>query len=102
MKIKRIQSLEVNCYKFKVKWDKTKGGASVDYTDTIITLGTYKLNDKEILALVCHELMEIVAIETNVRLRRPDCGSDYIFVYDHRQHDSMMTMFSGLLSKFIA
>ena len=101
MKIKRIKSLQVNSYKFKIKWDKTHGGGSLSFKDYVIEIGTESAIDDIIFEVICHELMEIVAIEMNVRFRRPDCDSDYIFVYDHRQHETMMNMFASLVSQFI-
>jgi len=37
----------------------------------------------------------------NVQFQSPDVEDDYIFMYDHRQHDTMCCMFSGLLEQFI-
>ena len=101
MKIKRIKSIKINSYTFKVKWDKSHGGGSLSYANRIINIGTKDEVDDVIFMIICHELMEIVAIELNVRLDRPDCDSDYIFVYDHRQYATMMEMFAGLVSQFI-
>ena len=100
MTIKRIKKLRVNSVIFGVKWDSEMGGASVDYANEIITIGT-KYGELQTLDNVCHELWEIVATELNVRLARPDCCDDFIFVYDHRQHDTMSAMFAGLLAQFI-
>ena len=101
MKIKRIKSIKINSYRFKVRWHKDRGDGSFSYRDRIIDIGTRGENDDTIFMLICHELMEIVALEVNVRFDRADCSSDYLFMYDHRQHETMMNMFAGLVSEFI-
>ena len=101
MKIKRIKSLQINSYRFKVKWNKSHNAGSFHFGDLEIEIGIKGEHDEIIFMLICHELMEIVAVECNVRLRRPDCDSDYIFVYDHRQHETMMNLFASLVSQFI-
>ena len=101
MKIKRIKSLRINAYTFKIIWDANIYGGSFDYADRIITIGTKTKDETVILSNIIHELYEMTAVEMNVRLSRPDCNSDYIFVYDHRQHSTMSEMFAGLLSQFL-
>jgi len=101
MKIKKIKSIKVNCYTFSINWNKEHDGGSFSYGDLEIDIGTRDNNDQEILMIICHELMEICALEMNVRLKRPDCGTDYVFVYDHRQYETMMNMFAGLLAQFL-
>ena len=101
MKIKRLKNIKINCYDFKINWTKEHGGGDFSYKTMTINIGTKDASDSEIFMILCHELMEIVATEMNVRLCRPDCYTDFIFVYDHRQHETMMNMFSGLISQFI-
>ena len=102
MKIKRIRKLKVNSFEFEVIWNKNKIAAEFNYVDRRIEIGVNGWNDDELFMIVCHELQEICACEMNVRFRRPDCDTDYIFVYDHRQHETMTNMFAGLVSQFIA
>lgn len=101
MKIKRIKNIKVLAVNFNVLWDKTSGGASFSYDKLTIKIGTKNLGDGEIFDHICHEIMEIVSLEMHVRFYRTDCRDDYMFVYDHRQHSTMMCMFSSLISQFI-
>ena len=101
MKIKRIKKLKVNTTIFSINWDKDGQGGGFNYSKREIVIGTKDFTENEILMILCHELQEICAVEMGVRLRRPDCETDFIFVYDHRQHESMMYMFAGLLGEFL-
>ncbi len=101
MKIKRIKVLKIACYDFDVIWNPKHNGARLNFSEHSIEIGTRGRDDCEIFMLICHELMELVAVISNVRMERPDCYTDYIFVYDHRQHDTMMILFAGALREFI-
>ena len=101
MKIKRIKKLKVLSFSFDIKWDKTHQGGSFCYGERIINIGVEGGDDSEILMIITHELMEMCAVEMGVRFKRPDVDDDFIFVYDHRQHTTMMVMFSSLLEQFI-
>ena len=101
MKIKRIKSLRINAYTFKIVWDANIYGGSFDYVDRTITIGTKIEDETVILSNIIHELYEMTAVEMNVRLTIPDSDNDYIFVYDHRQFSTMNEIFTGLLSQFL-
>jgi len=101
MKVKRIKALRVNSVNFDVIWNKDHNGASFDYNKRTLEFGVRTNDDADLWMLICHELWEMVACEMHVRLHRPDCTTEYLFVYDHRQHDTMCNMFSALSSQFI-
>ena len=100
MKIKRIKKLRVNSTIFEIGWDKKQNGGSFSYHERTITIGT-EGGENRVFMILNHELMEIVKIEMNVRFTRPDNPSNYIFVYDHCQFDTIMEMFTGLQVQFI-
>lgn len=100
MEINRIKELKVNCYLFDVVWDETHAGGSIDYESQIIEIGC-GLNDRVTFQVILHELEELAAIEMRIRYDRPDCETDYMFVYDHRQHDTKENMVAGWLMEFI-
>lgn len=103
--LKRIKKLRVNSTVFDVVWDKKYHGGRFIYNQGEKSPATLRIGcggeDAFTFEILCHELWEICAIEMEVRLNRRDCDSDYIFVYDHRQHTTMCNMFSGLLSQFL-
>ena len=101
MKIRKIKKLKVNSTTFTVVWNKSHNGGIVDYATKIIEIGTNGNSTERILEVICHELFEVCALEAYVRFDRMDVDSDYLFVFDHRQYTSMMSMFSSLVSQFI-
>lgn len=102
MKLKKLKVLHVNVYTFNVTWDMTKlGGASLSYAKQELRIGVKGCDASEIFMLISHELWEICALEMHVRFDRTDCQGDYVFVYDHRQHTTMVNMHAGLLLQFI-
>ena len=102
MNIKKIKKLKVNAMIFDVVWNKKDSGGSVNFQKDIITIGCHKaMNQTEVLEVVIHELFEIVCVEMHTRYSRTDCHNDYLFVFDHKQHTTQMTMMAGLLEQFI-
>ena len=98
MIIKRLKTLRVNSIIFNIHWSNKYIGGHFSYKKKIIEIGTKE--EARVLEILCHELMEISAIEVGIRYMRPD-GEDYIFVYDHRQYDTMTNIMAGLLKQFL-
>jgi hypothetical protein len=104
MKIKRLKQIRVNSFLFKVTWDKTipSGGGSFSYQPSAeIRIGVKDNNEEAIYGTVCHELLELCAVEMHVRFDRRDVQDDYLFSFDHRQFETMANMFAGLLAQFV-
>ena len=101
MQIRKIKSINIGCRLFKVVWNKNSSGASFDYADMTITIGTRNNNSVELLDLIIHELTEILAEELHIRFYRTDVQDDYIFMYDHRQHTTLVSLLAGLVAQFI-
>ena len=84
IKINRLKKLRVGAYLFDVFWEKDFSGGSFSYRKRFIKIGWHNFdNEENIYHRLSHELMEMAAVEMNIRLHRPDVLDDFIFVYDH-------------------
>lgn len=101
MKIKRLRKITINSSDFKIIWSKEHDGGSFHWGKREIEIGVRGGHDESIFMVLCHELQEMVAEDLSIRMQRPDCREDYIFVYDHRQYETLMNVFSSLIRKFI-
>ena len=101
MKIKRLKKIKINSFTFDIKWTNMHDGGSFCYPTREIEIGTRGNQEDTMFQVIGHELFEICALEVGVRYDRRDIRDDYYFVYDHRQHELVMNMFSALLAKFI-
>jgi len=101
MRIKRLKKIQINSYIFDIKWDPKRVGGHFSYYKGILIIGTKGQDTNTIFMLLCHELFEICAIEMHVRYSRPDCEGDFLFNFDHKQHDTLLNMFAATLNKFI-
>ena len=99
MKIRRIKKIRISDIEYEVKWKKGTYNARFDMRDKVIEIGT-EGDDMQKLALIIHELKEILHIEQSSRyVTRHD--DSYIFVYDHGKHEEICNRLAGLLNEFI-
>jgi hypothetical protein len=101
MQIKRISKIKINSMVFRIKWDKSRYDACFNYEDNLITIGTSDDSFNYQLALITHELLEIIMCELGIRYRSPMNGDDYLFNFNHGQFTVATNMLAGLLPHFI-
>lgn len=106
MKVKRLKRLRINAHVFKVIWNSQMSGGNFTYfcdkhKSPVLEIGTKDNVESEILEVLNHELWELICCEMRVRHSRTDCHGEYTFVYDHRQHTTMISMFTGLQVQFL-
>lgn len=103
LKLKRLKKLRVGGYLFDVIWeDGSKSfGAEFHYRTRELKIHIYESdNEENIYHKLSHELMEMAYVEMNVRLNNPGTENDYVFVFDHRQFDSAMYIYSSWMMQF--
>ncbi len=107
MRYKYPKSIVIGNTKFKIKYDKKKGGARFTFGDekipATITFGMlYIKKDQEFfLTILIHELSEIVHVILTQRFRYQDNDTNYLFSYDHRGFDTHCQILAGALNNFI-
>lgn len=99
MRIKRLRKIRIGSIDFKINWHKAYDGGSFSFLDAEINIGTRFPH--LIFETVVHEITEVVLAGMHVRHLRSDCDTDYIFVYDHRQHTSACASIAGLIEQFM-
>ena len=99
MKIRRIKKIRISDIEYKVEWKKGTYNAGFDMKKKLIEIGT-EGDEVQMLAIIIHELKEILHIEQSSRyVTRHD--DSYIFVYDHGKHEEICNRLAGLLNEFI-
>jgi hypothetical protein len=103
MKFKFPKKIVVGDVVWKIKYNKTNAGGSFEYDNHTLTIGTKysQKNPTRTLNSIIHELKEIIQVENDTRLERGNNISDYVFVYDHRDHTDICRRLAGLLDEFI-
>lgn len=99
---KRLKKIKIGCITFDIKWDKRHNGGCFSFLDHKMEVGVREGTQEErIFEIVCHEVMEIILAMNSLRMHREDVDDDYIFVFDHRQFDSTMSQFTGIITQFL-
>jgi len=103
MKLKFPKKIQIDDVIWNIKYDKKEAGGSFNYDKHLLKIGTklYKEQPIRTFVVIIHELKEIIQVQQTTRFLRDDCDSDYIFVYDHRQHTDFCYRLAGLLNNFI-
>lgn len=101
MKIKRIKKLKIGTTEFKINWINKFGGAGFDYNKREMYFCIKNRTDLEIWGYIMHEIMEAVYLLYRVRHDRPDVEDDYLFSFDHKQHDTISEAVAALTAEFL-
>ena len=107
MKFKYPKKIKIGAYDYKMIYDKNSGGGSFELPSKgkigSIKIGTrdMKGDDGDFLAILCHELTEIIHVELGSRYTEGGTANDYVFNYRHDKHCTINSMLAGLLKEFI-
>ena len=104
MELKHPKKIKILSFMFTIKYDKNEWGGSVDFTKREIMIGTASLAVGDYLTVfdtMCHEIMEAICEITNtVHLDRGTVW-DYKFVFDHKEFQNNISIFSSVIEQFI-
>jgi hypothetical protein len=107
MKYKFPKKINIGAHEFHIKYDKKSGGGSFEYPyngkKAQIVIGTrdMKGDSGDFLAIVIHEVTEILMIENCSRFVYIGTNNSYLFSYRHEQHTTICCALAGILKEFI-
>jgi hypothetical protein len=100
MKLKKLKKIQIGDIDWDIVWDKESSGGQFNYQEKKIEIGT-EIGDIRTFGCLLHELKEIINVEQSTRYSKRTSSEEYMFMYDHAQHDDLCARLSGLLSKFL-
>ena len=108
MTLRKIRKIDILGRTYDVVWNKeaAAAGASFCINDedlgNRITIGYFNMEDNKvaILALIMHEIKEIIQIMQGVRLAT-NINTGYTFVSNHDQHELLCKLLAEAVAKFI-
>src|ERR1035437_11178835 len=101
MKIVKLKKIIIGDTEFTIKWDKKKGGGEFSYpwkkdkAFIRISLEDEKTNPAGVLAILIHELKEIIQVEQRTRYDRQDENKAFEFHYTHKEHTDLCSRLGG-------
>ncbi len=109
MKYKFPRKITIGDTDFDVIYDKKEGGGEFSFAfkneRAFLKIGTRELktNPHRFLAIVIHELKEMIQVEQGVRFNRNDehSANSLEFHYTHKEHTDLCSRLAGLLTQFI-
>ncbi len=107
MKFKFPKKITIGDGEFYVKYDPKRSDAEFQYPYNkkkgFLIIGTenIKLNPVRVLAMIIHELKEIIQVEQCTRFESRDAANSYQFHYTHKEHSDLCSRLACLLDNFI-
>ena len=96
--IKLPKKIQVGSYAWTIKRDKS-GGGYFDCDEQVIGVGTQVSPERQ-WEMFLHELVEAILADNFMRYALPHDpkeNGDYLFSYDHVQHENAVRMLAGAL-----
>lgn len=84
---------------FTVIQEPDKNGASFNYGDNTITVGTKLLEDQPayVFEILCHEIAEVIHVKVNTRYEASGSEKDYLFNQTHKEFENHISLLTGII-----
>jgi UDP-N-acetyl-D-mannosaminuronate dehydrogenase len=98
-----IKSITILGATFKMKYDKTHDGGSVNVDPQIIEIGTkgYEYDPHYTISTISHEVMESILYFMGARFQNSRTQDCYLFNFDHQTFETAIQIHSEIMLKFI-
>ncbi len=103
MKIVFPKQIKILSHTFTVVQRKDEAGGSFDFSRNEIVIGTMflKSDPAYTFSIICHEVMEAIAVITATRFSDTSVLGNYHFVMDHKQFEINISLFASVIQEFL-